>query len=115
MKMRLRSKSDSTHDRSKFKFRRTRRKRSDGDLAEEVFKENGDVVSKVRNWAMIQSKFDYVYLINKKTFQSKVNVNCLKDREILVFTLWTRPFQFRPSSDHNWKFSQQADLIFNID
>ena len=53
VKMRLRSKSDSTHDRSKFKFRRTRRKRSDGDLTEEIFNENGDVASKVRSWARI--------------------------------------------------------------
>ena len=53
VKMRLRSKSDSTHDRSKFKFRRTRRKRSDGDLTEETFHENGDVVPKVRSWSGI--------------------------------------------------------------
>ena len=48
VKMRLRSKSDSTFDRSKLKFRREKRKVSDSDIPEEVFEENGNIVSKVR-------------------------------------------------------------------
>ena len=57
VKMRLRSKSDSTHDRSKLNLKRQRRKGSDSNIPEEVFQENGKIVSKVRKVRLIYRNF----------------------------------------------------------